>query len=147
MWRKFLPALKAKTLEVFIEILKKQGATVVEGWGDMRPVGFAGNSSTVGGIGTFKHSVEMISVAKNGRRIKFEEEVERRFGSSRGIADADERRIAALKAIYIADQRLQEVKKQIPEIKVTLIGPTGGPMDEETHARLYRDARRVGLAS
>lgn len=136
--------LRAHSLEEFIALVEKWRGMTVEAIPQIIVKG-ATNTVAVGMIGIYEYSTKFKSHTSTGRPIIFEEKHGKRFGSSKGFADAEERGMFALKILLTADDRLKGIKERIPIVETAIIG-SEGRFDEQTYQRMHEDAKKHDIS-
>lgn len=138
-------SMKAKSLEEFISLLKREGCGFVEAGVVCREKGWGTNTAAVGWIGNFKYSIEFTSESPNGRKIIYEKAYGERFGSTRGFTDAEHRGRVALACLVTAEAILARIWKRLPEIRIVLIGKKGEAFSTEEYQQLHADAEKYNI--
>ena len=135
---------KAKSVEEFVEVVKREGcgAVVAEPYSTVK----GGVKTTlVGAIANFQYMLKFSAMTPHGRNVIYREWLFERFGSDHGFADAEERRNAAIKLFLLGEQKVRDLRAKLPGISVDLIGPNG-PMDEAMYTKLHHDAAICGVS-
>ena len=139
-------SIKAKSLDDFASIIKREQCRVVKGQVVKAAVGFQALTATVGNIGDFKYQIELISTTPTGRKVIFNELCEKTFGSEYGFADAPKRNMAAIKGLLTIENRIDQLKELLsPYIAETYISGPQGKFDETLLEKLHRDAEKLGV--
>jgi hypothetical protein len=137
--------LKAKSLEDFVSIIKREGCAVIEGQAIKEPKGF-GASTSIGRIGHSRYFIELIALTPTGRRVAYEEFCEERFGSEWGLADAQDRNKLAIRCLLTAEDRLKKLANLLSPYKVqTFVKGPPGRLNEGFLERLHKDAETLGV--
>ena len=136
---------KVSSLEEFVEVVKEKNCRTVA----VEPHQTVKNNvrtGVVGVIGNFHYSLKFITTTPRGKRVIRKEEFFERFGSYRGFADREGRRDAAIKLLLLAEQKIGDLRTNLPGVQVDLMGPGDKPMDETTYANLHKDAEAYGIS-
>ena len=137
---------KAKSVEEFVEVMKREGcrAVVAEPYSDAKG---GAETASVGVIADFQYMLEFTATTSRGRKVTYRQRLFERFGSDRGFTDALNRRNAAIKLFLLGEQKVKELRAKLPEVSVDLIGPNGRPMDDAMFAKLHQDAATCGVSA
>jgi len=143
--KKMFP-IKADSLDGFIEVVKREGGVFVIATPIIRLKNWfsASRNTAVGTIGNYEYSTRLQSKTPEGRQIVFCDVGGLRFGSDSGFSDSKKRGLYALRNVLTADDRLQNVKQRLPNVKTELVGPEG-IIDEATRQRMYADAKKYNV--
>jgi len=138
--------IRAKSLDDFAEIIKREQCRVVEGEGFRSPVGFHARTVAVGKVGHFQYSVELTSETSGGRKIIFREVCEKKFGSDYGFPDAPDRNRAAIKIMLTAEDILNRLREKLFSYSVeTYVKGPPGRLDKALLRKLHQDAEKLGV--
>ncbi len=77
----------------------------------------------VGSIGTFVYYIVCSFVPQKGRAVVFEEKCFSLYGSSHGFVDADERAVAAIKILLLAEKTIQKLQTELPDTQIQCPAP------------------------
>lgn len=131
--------LHVATLDGFTERVAQLDGQIIDVATTIKAVGPGTNSSTVGRIGDYEYLATYTSKSRAGGTISCTETYLRRFGSERGIADAQERSLSALRLLLTAEQRSAKVRQRIPGVRVN--SPLS-QMSEDIRKRFAEDVER-----
>jgi len=136
---------KAKSVEEFVEVIKREGCktAVAEPYSDAKG---GGETASVGVIANFQYMLEFMATTPRGRKVVYRERLFERFGSTRGFADAENRRNAGIKHFLLGEQKVKELQSKLPDVSVNLIGPNSRPMDDTMFAKLHQEAATCGIS-
>ena len=137
-----LPAVRVKSIQQFINLLKTHGASNVLAQCTMK-VQDRVNLGSIGATGRFLYVLVLNARGSDGRRLTTAIEVARRDGSERGFADHEERSRSNTIA-YLETERITDLLKKAG-FDVQLFAPDGNPFPDEVWSGIHADASRLGL--
>jgi len=140
--KKHIP-LKATSLNQFMGLVVSENGIVVHVEPVTRIKGPFAPLTAVGRTATYEYLTEYTSYTPGGRKIVFREVYGQRFGSRKGMADAEERDTFAIRLFLTTDARLHEIQERLPHVQ------TGGLTIEMTAAEregMYANAKRFNIA-
>lgn len=134
-FKKWFP-LKMKSLDDFIEEIRKRGSKIVVEAKVIEGRKFELEHPFSGDLDDFRYSIELTARTSTGSVIIYRE---RNF-------NAERKRKAALKALVAADERLAKIREKLADIdiKTDIIGPPG-KFDKESYQRLYEEAEKYNI--
>ena len=139
--KKLFP-LKANSLEEFVSTVEREGGVSVVA--EPRPNQRNGiYHDTLGGLGDFEFLTQFRSETVTGRPIIFKESYGKIYLGSKAPAHTQKRELYSLRMLLTADRGLRRIKQRLPSIKTELIFKNEA-MDEATHRRMYKDAKKYG---
>ena len=136
---------KAKSVEEFVEVMKREGCRTAMAEPYSSAKGGV-KTVSVGVIANFQYMLEFTATMPRGRKVVYRERLFERFGSDRGFADFKDRRNAGIKLFLFGEQKVKELRAKLPSVSVGLIGPNGQPMDDAMYAKLHQDAATCGVS-
>ena len=142
--KKYFP-VKANSLDEFIDIAEREKAVSVVAEPKKKPIDVfftAPGSAMV----EYKYSARFEAKTPAGRSIIFNEIYESKAEIKDGILEHYSRGVFALTGLFTIDNRLEKIKKRLPNIK-TALNPPRGKMYETARKRMYEDARRFNITS
>lgn len=142
---KNLSQYKAKTIDEFVEVIKKENCSTVAVEPYLETRGGT-KTKTVGIITNFQHMLSVTAMTPGGRKIFYRERLFERFGSVQGIADAEKRCEAAIMHFLFGEQKMRELRTKLPGVSVDIIDPNGRPMDDAMFTKLHQDATTYGVS-
>ncbi len=128
--------LKTKSKKIFIKMVKENNCSQIYVYGQK-------NSDRDFTLEEVKYEIMVISKTSKGRKIVYKKPL---FEQVFGLANFEERGISAIKILLIAEKLIHELKEEIPEAEVILVGPDDCPMDDKTFNKLHVDAKRLGVS-
>lgn len=134
VFKKWFP-LKMKSLDDFIEEIRKGGSKIVVEAEVIEGRKFKLDHPFSGDFDDFQYSIELTARTSTSSIIYRE----RNF-------NAERKRKAALKALVAADARLAKIREELPDIdiKTDIIGPPG-KFDKKSYQRLYEEAEKYNI--
>ena len=137
---------KVKSIDDFINILKTKKTKSILIEPQIRTImhwGFF--PSIVGDITDFQYTLKCTTTTLDGKKLIYLGKLFKRFGSTYGFADSEDRRNAAIKLFLFGEQKVKFLQTKIPGMTVNLIGPDYKHMDEAKYEKLHKDALICGV--
>ncbi|MCR4279502.1 MAG: hypothetical protein NUV78_02055 [Candidatus Zambryskibacteria bacterium] len=134
-----------KTEEEFIRVARQRGIKSVVVDLIKYPSSIYDPPHITNVIGESTYTLEITAVVSRGQDVVYQEFPFKRYGSSSGFADAEDRNKAAMKLLLLGEKKVTKLQGLLPDIRVTLNG-LSGPLGESVLTKLHQDAKTCGIS-